>query len=57
MTNTAKPPGPSMRKRVLLTLFLVLPFLILAGLMYAIGLQFDKQGASLGEKPAQSASE
>ena len=57
MINTPKPTGPSMRKRVLLTLFLILPFLILAGLMYTIGLQFDKQGASLGKTPAQTSSD
>ena len=57
MINTPKPAGPSMRKRVLLTLYLILPFLILAGLMYVIGLQFEKQGASLGKAPAQTATD
>lgn len=46
----ATPPGPSMRKRVLLTLYLVLPFLILALLIWTIGFQLQKQGAKLGNE-------
>lgn len=53
MTGTPKPPSPSVRKRVLLTLFLVLPFLILALLMWTIVFQIDKQGAELRAEPAQ----
>lgn len=41
-------PGPSVRKRVMLTLYLVLPFLILALLMWTIAYQLQKQGAELG---------
>ncbi len=56
MTDQPKPTGPSMRKRVLLTLFLVLPFLVLATLMYVLAFQLQKQGASLGDRPAQTTS-
>lgn len=54
--NKPQQTGPSVRKRVLLTLYLMLPFLVLAGLMYVLAYQLQKQGASLGEKPAQSTS-
>lgn len=54
--NQPQQTGPSVRKRVLLTLFLLLPFLILAGLMYVLSYQLQKQGATLGEKPAQTTS-
>ncbi len=57
MTDQPKPPGPSLRKRVLLTLYLMLPFLVLATLMYVLAFQLQKQGATLGEKPAQSTSQ
>ena len=57
MTDQPKPTGPSMRKRVLLTLFLILPFLILAGLMYALAFQLQEQGASLGGESAHAATE
>lgn len=53
MTGTPKTQGPSVRKRVLLTLFLVLPFLILALLMWTIVFQIDKQGAELRDEPAR----
>jgi|MDTD01.1.fsa_nt_gb fructose-specific phosphotransferase system IIC component len=56
MTDQPKPPGPSLRKRVLLTLYLMLPFLVLATLMYVLAFQLQKQGASLGDRPAQSTS-
>jgi len=54
MTGTPKPQSPSVRKRVLLTLFLVLPFLILALLMWTIVFQIDKQGAELRAESANS---
>lgn len=41
------PSGPSVRKRVLLTLYLVLPFLVLALLMYVLAYQLKKQGAEI----------
>ena len=53
MTGTPKPQSPSVRKRVLLTLFLVLPFLILALLMWTIVFQIEKQGAELRAEPAR----
>ena len=55
MTDQPKPPGPSLRKRVLLTLYLMLPFLVLATLMYVLAFQLQKQGTTLGgeEQPKQ----
>ena len=54
MTDQPKPTGPSLRKRVLLTLFLILPFLILALLMWVIVFQLQKQGKVLGESSRSS---
>ena len=42
-----QPYRPSVRKRVLLTLYLVLPFLVLALLMYVLAYQLKKQGAEI----------
>lgn len=53
MNDRPKPPSPSVRKRVLLTLFLVLPFLILALLMWTIVFQVRKQGAEIRDEPAR----
>lgn len=49
MTGTPKPLSPNVRKRVLLTLFLVLPFVVLAILMWVLAFQLQKQGKRLGE--------
>lgn len=57
MTDQPKPTGPSLRKRVLLTLFLVLPFAVLALLMWVIVFQLQEQGASLGGEPARTTPE
>ncbi|GAB5496982.1 MAG: hypothetical protein Phyf2KO_20620 [Phycisphaerales bacterium] len=40
---------PSLKKRVLLTLFLTLPFVVLILLMYIIAFEVTEQGKSVGE--------
>jgi hypothetical protein len=46
MTDPA-PETPSMKKRVGLTLFLVLPFVVLIVLMYTIAISISEQGKEL----------
>ncbi|RNC80888.1 MAG: hypothetical protein ED559_03555 [Phycisphaera sp.] len=45
----ADPDRPSLKKRVLLTLFLTLPFVVLILLMYMIAFEVSEQGETVGE--------
>ncbi len=45
---------PSLKKRVLLTLFLTLPFVVLILLMYIIAFEVSEQGETIGESTESS---
>ncbi|PHQ80214.1 MAG: hypothetical protein COB69_06430 [Phycisphaera sp.] len=55
--NTPASDKPSLRKRWLLLLFFMLPFVVLIILMYTIAISIGNQGKSLGGDTGQTVSE